>query len=553
MLLEDRRLAAPTDTTTVAPDAVAPTFDGTPADGAVDETERDYPPGFLVQAQGLAERNVESSAAHARLAHAQLLTGDRDGAIRSAKSSVALVLTDRDTPALVSAAGVLLALDSLDGAEEVLLQYADEPGVAALLSHVAAENGDFRTALARLRSLEDPVSRAMRGWLLLQLRDYQKAIHELRQSVRDAPSPSAYTNLGYAYGALGLLAKAIAATRVATSLAPADRTASFNLVSFLVAAGEYDFAVSELARLREYHADDLKVTFAHAHVEWRRGHRDQALALLRRSRSTKAFWSGPEDERAELNGNIAFLEYQTGKRSAEDAAAALQKALIESQYRSRGLARLLCAMLNRTNQAKQLEALYEAMLRDRRADEIYDIEARLATLKCDYARALEVGRRWAAESPFDEDAAILVTYLLAEFAGKYAEAAKFGSDALERFPASVMLRNNTAYALVMAGRTREALRVLPRTTDNACVVATRALARLADGDVEGALQGYADAQRVADEAGDSRLSAMIGLRLAFLRLDLAESPRRDLDVSEELKDDPAFVLLSRAQLVPRRA
>jgi hypothetical protein len=104
--------------------------------------------------------------------------------------------------------------------------------------------------------------------------------------------------------------------------------------------------------------------------------------------------------------------------------------------------------------------------------------------------------------------------LMTDLVGAYDEAAELGLTALRRSPGQLQLANNTAYALSLAGRTDEALRVLAGLDDlseSVAVTATRALAEWAGGDPAKGIEGYRKARGLAEQRGDLALAALVDL------------------------------------------
>ncbi len=119
-LLEDR-LAAPTDTTAVAPEPIGTrnrAFDRVVLEVGLED---DLVVGFLAQARLLAERFPESPTALARAAQVELAIGDRDTAVALAHRVLEMVGEAPDLPAIVAAGQSLLLAGEEGLAEELLL------------------------------------------------------------------------------------------------------------------------------------------------------------------------------------------------------------------------------------------------------------------------------------------------------------------------------------------------------------------------------------------------------------------------------------------------
>ena len=65
------------------------------------------------------------------------------------------------------------------------------------------------------------------------------------------------------------------------------------------------------------------------------------------------------------------------------------------------------------------------------------------------------------------NAATLATYLVADLEGNFAQAAEIGLRGLDRAPSHMVLINNTAYSLALAGRPEQAKKLLERLDGSA--------------------------------------------------------------------------------------
>lgn len=549
-VLKDR-LAAPTNATAVAPEPLgAPSraFDRVVLEVA---PEDDLVAGFLAQARSLAERFADSGTALARAAQVELVIGDHDIALAFSRRALERASEQTDVPAMIAAGQVLLLAGEKDLAEELLLPLDAHTGVPTMLAQLAAERRDFPTALARLASDDSGPGRNVRGWLYILMRQFREAIRELRQASIDVPSPSAFVNLGYAHGALAQYDRAIRATQSATHLSPADRTAGFNLASYYILLGQFERARAELKRLSQYHPDEIGISFAIAEILVREANMQGALDELRRTRASQVAWGGDRVDRAELSANITFLEFRLGLREERVVADRLERALRDTEYRSLGIARLLASVFTKSDAASRLDSLYFELLRVHPKEKLYEVATKLATLHRDFDNALALARAWVEDDPFNENGGVLATYLLSEVFQKHDEAAVVGLQLLPRFPASMLLANNTAYALLMCGRVPEARRILETDAGSSrCAEATAALLKLASGDVEDGLSGYERAAVLAETDGDVALAALIRYRLALIMADLDHRTRDSVGVPDGFQGDPRFGVVRQARLLP---
>jgi tetratricopeptide (TPR) repeat protein len=549
-VLKDR-LAAPTEATAVPPEplgASSRAFDRVVLEVA---PEDDLVAGFLAQARSLAERFAQSGTALARAAQVELAIGDHDDALGFSRRALERASEQMDVPAMIAAGQVLLLAGEKDLAEELLLPLDAHTGVPTMLAQLAAERRDFPTALARLASDDSGPGRHVRGWLYILMRQYRKAIRELRQASIDLPSPSAFVNLGYAHGALAQYDRAIRATQSAIHLSPADRTAGFNLGSYYILLGQFERARAELGRLSQYHPGEIGISFAIAEIFVREGNLQGALDELRRTRASQVAWGSDRVDRAELSGNITFLEFRLGLRDERVVADRLERALRDTEYRSLGIARLLASVFTTSEAASRLDSLYTELLRVHPKEDLYEVATKVALLRRDFDMALALACAWVEDDPFNENGGVLATYLLSEVFQRHDEAAEIGFKLLPRFPASMLLANNTAYALLMCGRVTEARRILETDAGRSrCAEATAALLELASGNLEKGLSGYQRAAVLAEADGDFALAALIRYRLELIRADLGNQTRDSVVVPDGFQEDPRFGVVRHARLLP---
>jgi tetratricopeptide (TPR) repeat protein len=497
--------------------------------------------GWLSQARALAEQHPDSPMAISRLAHAELVAGNEAVAGETARRALGLGLHAGDASAISSAAQVCLAVGDVEAieADVDLLAAGRVPAVLLAQSAVMADMLDV--ALSRLVDQSDAAALSMRGYVLLRLHKYTEAIQSLRQAMRaGGPSPELLTNLGYAYGALGSLPKAIKATSQARTLSPASQTISFNLVSYLVRCGDHEAALAEVARLAGHHSRSPQIALARADIFASTGNNSRALTELRRARDTLR-WEATSTVRCELAANIAVLEWRSGSRPRTSAIDAVRKELLRCEYRSIGIARMLAGLFARASEAAQLETVYAGLVALYDPSTLIAVAAQIAFLRRDFKTALKLAKQWAEVEPFSTDAAQTVTFLLADFAADFSGAAEFGLGALRRNPNSAMLKNNVAYALAMSGRPQEARNLLP-PGENPYYSATKALVEFKLGNRDAGVAGYRHALEQAVRDGDQTLAALIAARAWLV---LAEPTSLSwVETPPELEDDPRSALIT---------
>jgi hypothetical protein len=112
----------------------------------------------------------------------------------------------------------------------------------------------------------------------------------------------------------------------------------------------------------------------------------------------------------------------------------------------------------------------------------------------------------------------------------------------------LLLVNNTAYALSLAGRPHEAKQVLDRLGDRSvghvALTATRALADLVGGNEDAGIAGYRRAYEIAKERGDDDYATLVLLNAALSTKHLESELAHRIDVAEDLAELPNFWVVS---------
>lgn len=166
----------------------------------------------------------------------------------------------------------------IDPADPVPLRYLGELYRHHLGDWTAARRV-FRQVLA-MRA--DPVSRAVAlhglGKMTIHDGDFAKGLALLNQSVATFPLPLAYRNLAVYWNSEGQVARAQGYAEKALALDPDDPYTQIFVAAFVAEEGRRD----EALRIAHAHEDLLAASYNLAAIECLLGHRDAALALLRR-------------------------------------------------------------------------------------------------------------------------------------------------------------------------------------------------------------------------------------------------------------------------------
>jgi tetratricopeptide (TPR) repeat protein len=176
-------------------------------------------------------------------------------------------------------AGRLYALaHKIDPADPVPLRYLGE-----LYRH---HTGDWKAARRTFDQIlampADPVSRAVAlhglGKMTIHEGDFARGVALIEQSVATFPLPLAYRNLAVYWNSEGQVEKAQGFAEKALALDPDDPYTQIFVAAFIAEDGRRD----EALRIAHAHEDLLAASYNLAAIQCLLGHRDEALALLRR-------------------------------------------------------------------------------------------------------------------------------------------------------------------------------------------------------------------------------------------------------------------------------
>ncbi len=511
---------------------------------------------YLRQSRQLTERNPNSPAAWARLAQAELISGDRDAAIGSALTALKK-MDDADGGPALAAAIVLVACERAEQAEAALQRLEGVQGIRSLAplrtfrAALAAQRRDYEQALRLVTGIESPESWSLQGWIKLEQHDYPAAINFYRRALyKGRADPEVLTNIGYAHAALGQRERAIRDTRYALSLRPANRSrVGLNLVAYYAAEGAIEDAMKVLRSLQEEAPRDLDLWFVQAHLHLSHGNAEDADRTLRRIRTS--LWAHLSiSQQAELTANVAFVRWRLGKRSKREAAEEILQELNRVEFSTPRLAEMLPPLLDRFSDAKTLR---EVVVSTSQANPDYPLpylDVHLAVLEHRFDDATAKSVAWAKVEPMNSTAALAATYLLGDVAGDAKAASELGLSSLRKMPAADALANNVAYALAFADRAQEAESLVPEDGSPQCA-ATSGLVALRLGKNQHAIKSYRAAFERARKNPDSDLEALVALHakmaLHLFGADLTEDELGipDVQFSKEWADQPRFEITLR--------
>lgn len=490
--------------------------------------------GLIAQARSLVEVAPDSPMASARLAATLLGSGNPKEAVAAARSALEMSATagtdsPPDMPAVVTAARVLGDQELHDEIEDFLarLRIGSRPTLvgSCLWASVAASQQKFELALVRLQGLEEPEVRALRGYLLLEVGQFQQALRELRAARHVLEDTrSLLGNIAYAYAALGSLRKAVKTARQAWLLAPESLRAALDLAFYLTASGLAQEAFAHLTAWQKTHgrrqdAQALLVPKVNALLAL--GDIAAARRELQAARTSRTVSADPI-ARAEIVGNLEYIRWQMGEISRATLLERIRKALVSCGNRSIGLATMLADVVRSTSAHAEVARLYEDLLPRHGERNLLPLRTRVCALACDFEGQLRAADQWHRAWPLDAEPQTMIVFLRGTLFGDHKSAAKMGEQAVRRFPTSSMLRNNAAYEMVLAGEYAKAHRMLRQAPkDDPYIIATRGLLRIVTGDVDGGIDDYRSAisrgvQLASDPDGADEFRCHVAVELRLL-------------------------------------
>jgi len=501
---------------------------------AIAGAERD-----LAAAITLAESHP-SSTTFAALSQAHALLGQGVDAIRAARRALALSVevptwSDGilDPIAARIACEVMLRFDAKDEAFQALSQVDPLPGsLRIVFASLALELGQPNVALDSLEGEMTPLAESLRGYILAAQNDFQSAIPHLRGALRMAPEDvAAAMNLSVALWNLGSRKKAVSAALRASRTAPGRKDASLHYLELLLEMGETRRLSEEIASLRSRNlVADARFTVIQARALIAKGEAARSLPLLEAAIS-QAREDGPRQDvlRVEVEVNLAVLKFRLGRRTygqTMDTLSRLLRKYPDHEAVVLGFARTTTSATDAPLLRNAIERLEERLLPVRRAMLRYQ----LATLEGDNQTAGAAAHEWFELDPNDSHAACAAVVALGIGLERWSEAESIADFAIRKFPNDRVIVNNSAYVLAMAGRPKEAIRLLQSRADHDFVFrATLGLAHLAAGELDTGMRLYRQAASQAEKEGTESLSLMVAYQALVMRqlgVDEAGDPTR---------------------------
>jgi len=140
----------------------------------------------------------------------------------------------------------------------------------------------YQMAFARIDQMSEREKYRTRGSYYIIKKNYPKAIEEFTALLKKFPADSVgYMNLALAYFYAREMAKAAEVGRHAVELYPKDVTKRYNLVWYLIGAGDFEIAEEEVRKVIQLDPDYNETYVCKALIEINQGRRDQAAETYR--------------------------------------------------------------------------------------------------------------------------------------------------------------------------------------------------------------------------------------------------------------------------------
>jgi hypothetical protein len=170
-------------------------------------------------------------------------------------------------------------------------------------------------------------------------------------------------------------------------------------------------------------------------------------------------------------------------------------------------------------------------------------------LRDDLKEATRHALKWTREALFAPEASSWAIFLLNQVEDRFGEAIKIGKAALRRMPAAVVVANNTAYSLALAGDGEQAKNFLRRVEEGGMFeLATRGLVWAVRGDTQEANRFYDLAEDLAkrdDPANGSQLVNLHRRLIAVVGPEATDALSRPVTLPAHWDDFPSLVLCLR--------
>jgi len=513
---------------------------------------------IVARARRAVERYPDSARMRASLGLALLNNDEMD----AAAAAFAEVLTL--APGDYLATGGLAHIHVLQGRFEeatglyhaLRRAHPDDPNPAMGLANLELRRGHPERALLLWETAVEldpdaPFPRFGLGLTFLTLSRHNEAIAQLRAAVRlNVRSAPLHHGLGVAYLLAGRHDRAIKEFKAALTLWPHMPEAVQGLASALITLRRFDDAERVLkAYLRSRRSDtghEAHELLAWAYVQQGR-YKDARSQLYRALDAIPKVGPDLSTHRARLTNNLGVCFFLLGDREEayhrfeaaidakpDDLPAPylnLARVCFETGQIATAASALSTSAARFPQDASTLLLLAWCRELQGRYDDAIEQLQRLTRM--DDAPLIAFGGlgRLFVDAKHDPEAAVAVA-----------------EEARRRFGDSPQMANNIAYTHLMRGDAAAARAILATIPDDlpddvrVMLAATRGLLRLWEGDIQGGIAGYREAERIAARQGKSNLLGQIRQKMhlelarAYLRQGKRDEARREVGKGLLLKD-----------------
>jgi tetratricopeptide (TPR) repeat protein len=518
----------------------------------------------LERAQRVA-RSAPSSTTFASLAQSHAVLGHATEALTAARTALDLGLVQgqrqgdgelriADASSSRIAAEIMLRFGAAEDAFWALKKVHVPHSLLLTFAALASELGHYDEAIEALDSEHDALVESFRGFVLALKGDYQKAIHHLRNALRDQPNDAdAAMNLAVSLWALGSRRKAVATALRATRTAPGRKDVSLLYLALVLEIGDLRRLDEEVkALIARNVVPDARFLIIQARAYIAKNESARAIPLLERAIGA----ANVENDvvlRVEVAANLAVLRFRLGRRNYDETMRVLN-ALLRDSPDHEAVALCLAQVASRSRDASALRRAVEAVESHTSPARRAYLHHQLAWLEGDNATAGTFAAEWFDLEPHNAVAAASAIVALGIGLERWQEAVKVAEFAMTEFSDDLTIVNNAAYALAMAGRASEAIRLLePWADTNFVPRATLGLAHLANGDIDRGMRLYRQAADEAEKGHAAWRSLMTTYQALIVRqLGIHKSERPEVisalalspyPLPTDWKDRPDFVRL----------
>lgn len=455
-----------------------------------------------------------SPTAFLRLAQSATLVGRSKEAVSTSIRAISLarnnseISKDPVDPAVVGGAiSILLQNGALEEAERVLSELPGNEYVALLRAKVAAADERWSDILSLSSDGAARDFASLRGLAHLALGNPAKAVHELRQSLRETGARAdVLINLAHAFWELGARRKAIRHALQAVAVESGRQDISIAMLTLMLAAGRSEFVLQHITELHSHGVVPVaELVEVEAVAAFQLGRHPRALTALS-SAAELAHDAGDPQYEAELLARKYWMQAYTGRKEYERACAEIEE-LAARHPGSSALIKMIADILPDKPDVKKLRQLADRHIDVVGKDLDPALEYQLAWSECSFYEASRAADEWHRVEPLNARAASTSFLLTCLVRADMENSSDCALNAVRIFPPSSMLYNNAAFVLAMARRPDAAQAVLDRIDIRPFhLMATEGLVKLSSGRVAEGLELYRRAAELLEGQPDAEVN-----------------------------------------------